>query len=102
VTTGEAVDMIPSYGPIAESSVASDVVYVNGPLLTISVFVFIFLFVAMTDNYLFVGCGLFVVLVSALFAFLSWRSLADYPLTYRDGILCAAKRRVVVCMTSGS
>jgi VIT1/CCC1 family predicted Fe2+/Mn2+ transporter len=70
VTTGEAVDMIPSYGPIAESSVASDVVYVNGPLLTISVFVFIFLFVAMTDNYLFVGCGLFVVLVSALFALL--------------------------------
>jgi hypothetical protein len=47
--------------------------------------VFIFLFVAMTDNYLFVGCGLFVVLVSALFAFLSWRSLADYPLTYRYG-----------------
>jgi hypothetical protein len=85
VTTGEVVDMIPSYGPIAESSVASDAVYVNGPLLTISVFVFIFLFVAMTDNYLVVGCGLFVVLVSALFAFLSWRSLADYPLTYRDG-----------------
>jgi hypothetical protein len=70
---------------MAESSLASDIVYVNGPLLTVSVFVFIFLFVAMTDNHLFVGCGLFVVLVSALFAFLSWRSLADHPLTYRDG-----------------
>ncbi|WP_221640276.1 hypothetical protein [Actinoallomurus bryophytorum] len=85
MTTGEAADMISSYGSVAESSVASDVVYVNGPLLAILVIVFIFLFVAMTDNSMFVGCALFVALVSVLFAFLSWRSLADYPLTYREG-----------------
>jgi hypothetical protein len=85
VTTKEAADMVPTFGSVAETSTASDVVYVDGPLLAIFVFIFIFLFVAMTDNSLAAGCGLFVVLVSALFAFLSWRSLADYPLTYRDG-----------------
>jgi hypothetical protein len=70
---------------VAEPSVTSDVIYVQGPLLTILVFVFAFAFVAMTDNYVFVGAGLFVVLVSALFVFFSWRSLTDYPLIYRNG-----------------
>ena len=64
---------------------ASDVVQVNGPILAIFVFVFVFLFVAMTDDHVFIGCGLLAVLVAALFALSSWRSLADHPLTYRDG-----------------
>jgi hypothetical protein len=77
--------MIPAHRFATESSVASDIVYVEGPILTILVLGFVFFFVAMTDNYWFIGAGLFMVLVSALFVFFSWRSLADYPLTYRDG-----------------
>jgi hypothetical protein len=74
-----------AWGLEAESSVAADIVYVEGPFLTILVFGFVFVFVAMTDDYWFIGTGFFVVLVSTLFAIFSWRSLADHPLIYRDG-----------------
>jgi hypothetical protein len=74
-----------AWGLVAESSVAADIVYVEGPLLTVLVFGFVFAFIAMTDDNWFIGMGLSVVLISALFAFFSWRSLADYPLIYRDG-----------------
>ena len=77
--------MILARGFVAESLVTSDVVYVEGPYLTILIFGFVFVFVALTDNYWFIGAGLSVVVLSALFAFFSWRSMADYPLTYRDG-----------------
>lgn len=77
--------MIFADGFAAEAAVASDIVYVEGPVLALLIFGFVFVFVAMTDNYWFIGAGVFVILVSTLFAWFSWRSLADYPLVYRAG-----------------
>jgi hypothetical protein len=77
--------MNPPWKLAAGSPVAADIVYIEGPFLTILLFVFVFVFIAMTDDYWFLGAGLFAVLFSILFVFFSWRSLADYSVTYHDG-----------------
>ncbi|MFI7063016.1 hypothetical protein ACIBL3_18685 [Kribbella sp. NPDC050124] len=70
---------------LAPKLIASEIVYGEGVAFAVIVVVFAFLFVAYTDGYWFVGTGLLVALVSAIFIMLAWHSLADYPLTYRDG-----------------
>lgn len=64
---------------------AADIVYVEGPLLAVLIFGFVFVFVALTDDRWFIGIGLLVLFVSGLFAYFSWQSLADHPATYRAG-----------------
>jgi hypothetical protein len=77
--------MSPERGFVAESLVASEIVYGDGAFLAVLLIVFVFVFVAYTDGDWFIGAGLLTALVSALFIVFSWHSLADYPLTYRDG-----------------
>jgi hypothetical protein len=72
-------------GLVAGSLVAEELVYVNGAVLALVLIVFIFVFVAYTDGSWFIGAGLLTATVSGLFIFFAWHSLADYPLTYRDG-----------------
>lgn len=83
--TGESVGMAQAWRSTTELLLASDVAYGEGPVCAVVVLVLIFWFVAKTDEYWFVGMGLAAVLVTALFIYFSWQSMADYPLTYRDG-----------------
>jgi len=78
--------MSPARGSVAESLVASEIVYGDGVFLAVLVIAFAFLFVAYTDGEWFIGAGLFVALVSTLSIVFAWHSLADYPLTYKDGV----------------
>ncbi|WP_326797144.1 hypothetical protein OG946_18385 [Streptomyces sp. NBC_01808] len=64
---------------------ASDVVYVEGWIPAVLIFAFVFAYVAYTDGGWNIAAGVAVLVVSGLFAFLMWRSLTDYPLTYKDG-----------------
>ncbi|MFW6691949.1 hypothetical protein [Streptomyces sp. MAR4 CNX-425] len=66
-------------------TLASEVVYVNGWIPAVLLFAFVFVSVASSGSGWSVVAGVAVLAVSGLFAFFMWRSLTDYPLTYRDG-----------------
>jgi hypothetical protein len=81
----EPTGMFLAQGSVAESSAASGVAYGEGAFLAVLIIVCVFVIVAYTGGDWFVGAGLLVAGVAALFIFLTWHRLADYPLTYRDG-----------------
>jgi hypothetical protein len=77
----ESAGMSPALGIVVESSVAAEIVYGEGVFWAVILIAFVFVFVAHTDGYWFIGTGVFAALVSALFIFSAWHWLADHPLT---------------------
>jgi hypothetical protein len=65
--------------------VPAELVYGEGLVIAGLLIAFVFVFVGYTAGEWFVGAGVVSALIAALFIYIGWHELADYPATYRDG-----------------